>query len=208
MHTFHCQRHWYVSVLRHPFLQKQSQWPWRGRWLTKEFRKHKGQRLHYGFTASLQRTTYVFGRLRSTMIGIRRYLARQDLAAHCTARGKISQTKWTSVSCTASNVATSDWCFEKNCWCLMFWREIWCLLGCCCWFCFPRFLFFQVEKLYSSFISFFHQSLTLSCVCYLSKLKKLLSQLWDEHFMTHGRFLHFQTQTKIGKASNISPNQK
>ena len=31
------------------------------------------------------------------------------------------------------------WCFERNFWCLMFWRQIWCWAGCCC---FPQFFSF------------------------------------------------------------------
>jgi len=35
------------------------------------------------------------------------------------------------------------WCFERSFWCLVFWRKIWCWLG--CWLCFPHFLFFRLK---------------------------------------------------------------
>jgi len=47
------------------------------------------------------------------------------------------------------------WCFQRNFWCLMFWLQIWCWLGCC--FCFPYFTLFlwwkQVRFIIFRFLS-------------------------------------------------------
>jgi len=48
--------------------------------------------------------------------------------------------------CACTHVFCHFWCFnirsdiERNFWCLMFWRQDWCWLGCC--FCFSHFLSF------------------------------------------------------------------
>ena len=63
----------------------------------------------------------------------------------------------TSVATSGISTWHQMWCSQRNFSCLMFWRQIWCWLGCCF---FPHFLSFQDKnKLDSWFLSFFHQSL-------------------------------------------------
>jgi len=82
------------------------------------------------------------------------------------------------------------WCSQINFWCLMFWRQIWCWLGCC--FFLRRFLsFWDENKLNSRFLKSFYQFLSLICVWLSFQTKEaLFAALRLSFYINYNRRLH------------------
>ena len=102
---------------------------------------------------------------------------------------------WSSVA--TSDVLTSDLMFWDTF--LIFWRQIWCWAGCCC---FPQFFSFWVENKLDSYIlvlSFFHQFLKSQphvCLVVVPNWRRRSrpnAALRITFHVTHERLLHLVT---------------
>ena len=91
------------------------------------------------------------------------------------------------------------WCFQINFWCLMFWWQIWCWLGCC--FGFPHFLSFRDESKFKILYRF----LNLTCACLSFQIEKsMFTALRITYTPRHGRrkdFFHWGHQGIFPKIS-------